>query len=593
MSWTLQIDHIAGILEGQAEIERGLNAVRAENWQGKSSLIMAIEAAMGTEKPLTENADEGEVVLESDDGEVAVSFTDQNGTIVRHGTPYLENEYDRTCAELYAFLDESNPIRRAVRNEENLEELLTKPLDLENIDNQIAELKAERDAVESELARAESAAEELIAAESELTTLQDELESLEARRAEVSQPESDGTGREELSNARTQRENLRSQIDRIESSIDRIEGRLEERRTEREELELPEVDGDAEDVQVLNETLQRLEADVELLRSVYTANKRIVDENRLELLADVERGLLEDSFDCWVCEGTTDEEAVQRSLEALQGRISELQDEASELRERVRTAEQAQKDRRRAKRRAETLESEIEDLETKLTDRRETLEQTRESLESTEVRIEKLQESVSETEDKVTELESEIKYTKSRISDAEGRIQTLEDRADQRPSLESERESLSEEITQLRSRRDEMKAKTRESFSESIAEIIDRFDTSYESARLTSNFDLVVARDGREVSLEALSEGEVVLLGIVAALAGYDAYDVDERVPVILIDSLGGLTDKNLNLLVEYLLERTERIVCTAYPEQSSVEGHEIDPASWTVVSDDSVTVQP
>ncbi|RQG87963.1 ATPase [Natrarchaeobius halalkaliphilus] len=593
MSWTLNIDHIAGILDGSAEIEPGLNAVRAENWQGKSSFIMAVEAAMGTKTPLTENASSGEVVLETGSEEISVSFAERNGAVTRQGTPYLESEYDRTCAELYAFLDESNPIRRAVRNEENLEELLTKPLDLENIDNQIAELKAERNAVESELAQAKSAAKELVSAEEELTRLEDELASLEDEREGLSEPDTNDVGRDDLSDARTERETLRSQIDRIESSIGRIEGKLDEQRAERDELELPAEESPETDVQELQERLQQTRTDIELLRSVYTANKRVLDENRLELLADVDRGILDDAFDCWVCGGTTDEEAVEHSLELLQYRITELQDDAAELEERVRTVEQARTERRKAQRRAKTLDSEIESLETKLADRRDTLEQKRESLESTEGRIEELQESVTETEDRVTELESEIKYTKSKISDTEDRIETLENRADQRSTLEDERESLSEEIAQLRSRREEMKAKTREAFSESISDIIDRFDTSYESARLTSAFDLVVARDGREVSLEALSEGEVVLLGLVAALAGYEAYDVDERVPVILVDSLGGLTDKNLHLLVEYLRERSERVVCTAYPEQSSFDGSEIDPTSWTVVSDESVRIEP
>jgi hypothetical protein len=38
---------------------------------------------------------------------------------------------------------------------------------------------------------------------------------------------------------------------------------------------------------------------------------------------------------------------------------------------------------------------------------------------------------------------------------------------------------------------------------------------------------------------------------------------------------------------VDCLSERTDRIVCTAYAEQSSFAGHEIGPAEWDEVSDE------
>jgi hypothetical protein len=151
-----------------------------------------------------------------------------------------------------------------------------------------------------------------------------------------------------------------------------------------------------------------------------------------------------------------------------------------------------------------------------------------------------VEETVSDQENELTSIESDIKYTKEKLSDLRSDVETLEQRANQQSTLVDERESLSAEIESLRTRRERMKSETREAFSEAISEIIDTFDTSYENARLTSNFDLVVARDGREAPLDALSEGEIVLLGLVAALAGYEAYDVAERVPVILVDSLGG-----------------------------------------------------
>ncbi|MFB6198591.1 MAG: ATPase, partial [Halobacteriaceae archaeon] len=88
--------------------------------------------------------------------------------------------------------------------------------------------------------------------------------------------------------------------------------------------------------------------------------------------------------------------------------------------------------------------------------------------------------------------------------------------------------------------------------------------------------------------LDALSEGERELLGIVAAVAGHEAFDVGDRVPVMLLDGLGGLASENLQILVEYLSERTEYLVLTAYPEYEGFEGNELSPSDWQVVSNSS-----
>jgi hypothetical protein len=136
-------------------------------------------------------------------------------------------------------------------------------------------------------------------------------------------------------------------------------------------------------------------------------------------------------------------------------------------------------------------------------------------------------------------------------------------------------------------RKPSIKRRTRESFDDAIEEVITQFDTSYGTARLTPDFDLVVARDGREASLDALSEGEVELLGFVAALAGYEAFAVQDRVPVLLVNRLGGLDDSNLHARIEYLRGRAEYLVFTAYPEHAAFDSHDIDPGDWVVVSDD------
>jgi DNA repair exonuclease SbcCD ATPase subunit len=165
----------------------------------------------------------------------------------------------------------------------------------------------------------------------------------------------------------------------------------------------------------------------------------------------------------------------------------------------------------------------------------------------------------------------------------EEELHTLEERETRIETLESEYESCTEEIEALRNRKGELKSRARRAFDDAMQEILDRFDTGFESARLTPEFDLVVARDGRDASLDALSDGELELLGFIAALAGYESFGVDETVPILLIDGVGSLADENLHTLINYLDERCEYLVFTAYPEHEPFEGREINPTDWVV----------
>jgi hypothetical protein len=150
---------------------------------------------------------------------------------------------------------------------------------------------------------------------------------------------------------------------------------------------------------------------------------------------------------------------------------------------------------------------------------------------------------------------------------------------------------LTAEIENLRTRKDRIRRQTRDSFRTHITELIDRFETGFETARLTDTFEIVVARDGREASLTALSQGERELLGIIAGIAGYEAFEMAADIPVLLLDNLGVLTDRNVEILIDHLRNRAEYLVFTSYPEHTAFAGNEIDVSDWSVISGDE-TVQ-
>jgi chromosome segregation ATPase len=596
MTWTIDIDNVAGILDGSATVEPGLNAVRASNWQGKSSFVAAIETALGVATPLTEGKGRGGVRLRLPDREVAVDLVRENGTVHRRGEPYLTDEYDVVRATLFACLGETNEVRRAVRRDDNLEDILLRPLDFQNIDQRIADLKRERERVASELAQAREAKRRLPSVTEKVTQLESELEELHERYDELTDGGA-GTAaaqptRSDLAQARSERERAENRIERLESTIERTESRLDEKCAELSEVEVD--DGEAVESQLAEarEELDGLERDAEVLQSVYSATEMVLAENRLDLLTDIDRGLAGDSVTCWTCGSEADRTDIEGRLDALGDRIGDLRAQIESRRETVEHLEARSEEITQSRRRKRDLESEVAELEGKLADKRQQLDDARERRERARGRIDELADEVDEAVEEITDVESDIKYREAELKEVRDERDSLERRADRVETLSDEQASIREDIEELRNRKDEIKYETREAFDEAMDDILVRFDTGFEGARLTPNFDLVVARDGREASLDALSEGELELIGFVAALAGHEAFGVAETVPVMLVDGVGALDEDNLQALVEYLQGRVEYLVFTAYPEYTTFDGNEIDPGTWTIATDQEMKAQ-
>jgi DNA repair exonuclease SbcCD ATPase subunit len=618
VTWHVRIRNVAGILDGAATLAPGPNAVRASNWQGKSSFVAAVRVALGVSRDLTEGRDRGSVVLELPDRTVTVELVRAGDRIDCRGDPYLTDEYDVARASLFACLDERNELRRTVREGGNLEEVLLRPLDFQNIDERIADLRGERERIESELSGAESAKRRLPSVQEKVTRLEAEL--AETRETyerltggEQTAPDGrdddttpaaehgDGPGvanvsdvtaaagatGSELATARSELDRLGSRVDRLERSVDRVETRLAEKRETLEALDPEPPDEIEAELAAARDRYQSVNRDAEVVQSLYSATERVLTENRVDLVADVQRGLTGDTVACWTCGGETTREALEAQLEAIGERVRELRTEADRHREEVERLEARREEVTQRQRQKQDLQSEIADLEATLSDNRQSLADARERYETVADRVDSLTAAVDETVEELTDVESELKYRKAELADARDELETLETRADRVDELSEEHEGVVEEIERLQGRKTEVKRQTRAAFDDAMAEILARFDTGFETARLTSEFELVVARDGREASLDALSMGELELLGFVAALAGYETFDVAEIVPVLLVDGVGDLADDNLHTLVEILRERAKYLVFTVYPEYAAFDGREIDPSDWVLATDD------
>ncbi len=587
MTWRLSLENIAGIREGDAELSRGVNVIRASNWQGKSSFLASIETIMGTATPLTEGEEYGHASLETSDDAYRVELRRENGRVVSSGSPYLTDEYGRICAELFAFLDETNPVRQAVRSGANLENQLTRPLNFENIDDRIAELRREREEIDAELERAESAAERLPSLESTIASIESDLEDLRDRRDEldVSGAAGDDESGEKLSEARADRDQLERRVSRLEETLRSARERRSELQAELDALNVDESDELEATLSMAQSELRDRERDIELLRSVYEANKRVLDEDRLDLLVDVSRSLTDDAADCWICDQETTRDEIESSIAELGERIRSLEEDAESYRDRVEDLQSRLstiEDRRKRKRR---LEGDLTEIEETISDKEAQLETARDRHGELETVIEELEASVQEAADERAEVESEIKYLKAELDDVSDELEQAERRVSSRSELEEARADVSDELTALRERKETIKRETRDAFERAMGVIIDEFEIGFEVARLTDSFDLVIAREGQETTVDALSEGEVELVGLVAALAAHEAFEVADLVPVILLDGVGSISANNLAQFVDFISDRASFIVLTAYPESEPIGGREIDPGEWDVVS--------
>ena len=615
--WTLDVTNIGGIRSGTTTIDDGLNVIQASNFRGKSSLVAALRTAAGAtghydQHPLTEGATEGEVSLttQSEEYNVVLERTSQN-VVSRTGTPYITDETNQLCARLFACLDEDNPIRKAVRNDDDLTELLQAPLNIEDIDAQIAKLNEEKRAIEQQITEAERAGEQLPSVQETVTKLEGELENLRERRAELAEKETNKEQIDELSDQISSKSggltNLSSDISRIESEIERKQDRIEQKKEDIDSLDVPEESNESVDLAPKRDKIDTLERQRELLEDLARANQNVIEEGDVDLITDVDRTIAGDELGCWVCGQQTTKDEIQERIQQLQAKTADLREDQQEIESEIEEIESRRREIRKTRREKSKLEEDIQRLNTDIDEMRGLLEDKRERKTNLEEEIATLREELEDAEDEyneeLTDVKTELRTTETRLENQHEKLESLEQSYDELVELETNRDEIQSKLKELRNRKKNTQENLKDRFNTIIDDIIAEFQPGFSSARLVlktdgrgevQSIDLEIARDidsrGQRTSVETLSEGEVELIGLVVALAGYHAFDVDSVVPFILIDGISQLAAEHLRSVATYLEDMSDILVMTAYPEAGDFDGHTIIPDEWEVVSDNQVT---
>ena len=606
--WSFNIQNVAGIRSGSTTIDTGLNVVQASNFQGKSSLIKAIQTATGAtghygNHPLTEGADSGSVTLETKDATHEVVLKrNANGSHSRTGNPYLSDETDQKAARLFAFLGENNPIRTAVRNGDDITEYLQEPLNIEEIDAQIKQLQNEREDIERKLERSKKAAKQLPGVQETVTQLENEIAELRERKNKMENTEKEKKDADnlsdELSDRKSSLKDVIRQIERLEEMIERKETQISQKKDELASIEIP-AEADTVDLQTKKEQVAAFDAEIELFEDLYRANRNLLDSNNIDSISNVERTLSGDEIECWVCGETSSKETMEDRIEQISEKVDELREQKQELSDEIETQQRRNQELQQKQRKRNQLEADLKSLQNGIDEHTSQLDTLRDKKMELQTQVEELETKLADVEDdyneELTDLKTDIRVKKQTLENKRERLSDLEAEKSDIQTLRNRKQELNEEVKSLKNQKTETQYNLRDEFDTAIDDIIERFAPGFEGARLdvktTENdeieeFDLIIAREGRETSVYALSEGEIELIGVAVALAAYRVYDINERVPCILIDGISQLDSEHLRGLIRYLEDTADILVTTAYPEAGKFDGRTITSDSWELVSD-------
>lgn len=626
----LSVENVGGIDETTVTFEPGVNALSGRNATNRTSLLRAIMGALGSDDvSLKSDADEGHIELEIGSETYTRRLTRSNGTVNMYGDPYLD---DPELADLFAFLLATNETRTAVLTEQDLREIIMRPVDTASIQREIESLEDERARLDEELEELSTLEQQLPELQSKRADLTEQIEETEAelaaKREELADAEAsvDETREDkraveekmsELGDIRSELESVRQEIRAQHESLDSLNARRDDLADD--EADLP--NAPAGEIEEIDAQIDDLRAEKQSLQSELNTLQRIIqfNEDNLERAGDLdavgasasndESGdvtdkLVEDSMSvvCWTCGREADREHIEETLERLRDRrksklqaSNDIEDRIDDLEAERKTFEEQQRQREQVKRRLRETESKIESREDRideLEDRRATLE---DRISAVEDEIETLQTQHDETvlalHKEANQLEVDLNRLEREREDLTEEIEAIEAELDRRAELRERREALASELTDMRTRIDQIEAEAVEAFNDhmdtvlsaleydNLARIwIERTETELKEGRRKvskDEFTLHIVRESEdgaayEDQLGHLSESEREVTGLVFALAGYLVHDVHEEVPFMLLDSLEAIDSNRIARLISHFESYPDYLVAALLPEDAS-----------------------
>ena len=630
----LDVENVGGITDTAVDIPPGATVLSGENATNRTSLLQAIMAAMGSDKAsLKGDADAGEVRLELDGDEYVRTLERRNEGVRFDGEGYLG---DAEVADLFAFLLETNDARRAVALGGDLREVIMRPIDVDSIRVEIQRLESEKGEINDELATIESRKTELPNLEQRRTELQSDIEAKRAELADL-EAEIDDHSRgveesrqeqqameaklEELRSTRSDLEAVRRNIESQQQSITSLKQERTDLEAELDDLSEPPMGDHAHlesEIEQLRSRRQALNAEISDLQSLIPYNEERLDEEDYRLLDDLDEGdtggavtdelLAEaDEVVCWTCGSTVDRQQIEDTVDRLRDLRSERVAELNDLKDDLEDLKANKRDAERQQERREKLERELADVEDELERRQDQLgslqdrrEELTDEVEDLEAEVDELEsedfEDILDLHKRANQIEFELDQLGSEHEEVSEEIETIEELLEDADDLRAERERLVDELTDKRTKIDQIEQDAVEQFNEHMETILDILD--YENLdriwieRLTRTvregrqkveqtaFEIHVVRTTEsgtayEDTVDHLSESEREVTGLVFALAGYLVHDLHETVPFMLLDSLEAIDASRIATLVDYFADYADHLVVALLEEDAAALSEE------------------
>ncbi|MWV38434.1 archaea-specific SMC-related protein [Natrialba sp. INN-245] len=595
---TISIENVGGIDSVDCTLSDELNVVTGPNSSNKTSFLEAVAFGLGRSTvPIKNDADTARVELSLDGETIVRTATETGHGIEIDGHCWIDDGDDIELFEQFACLFEFSTVRSAVRNNENFEDVLKGPMDIDALEAEREGKIVEKNELQTEIeaqadveTRLEDRKRELDAKRETAVELEATLDELRDKQRTITDDEELEELQETRSHLVTRRRDYRSQIENYEDAIDRLTDQIAEVEAELEEARETVAEYDVESLESekasIRDDLDEITNRLDILQSVLTANREMQSSPYTGVLGQ-QHGLTGDTVTCWACGTESTAEEFDETITQLTELIEADKDRRAEYEPRLEEINAQLDAIDEAHRRVDTLESKKRSLEEQLEERRDSLETNREQIADLEDEIDRVEDQIAqkeaEQESETSDLTDEIESTRIELHSVQTDIERLESTIDDLEAARQDRErnrerieSLRDEIRTLTERIENLEQRLQTQFNEAMDELIELLEyEAIERVWLDGNFDLIVAREEngvtRQDTIYNLSESEREMVGLVLALAGYIAYDVADTVPVLVIDTLGAFDAERATGLLEYFADESPLLVTALLPDNEAV----------------------
>lgn len=524
---SVEVKNVGGIETYSANFHPGMNILSGRNATNRTSLLKAVMAISGSDTPaLRAGTEEGWVKATIDGQEYKRTVRKTDSGYEWVGDQYCE---DPTVVELYGFLLEQNEVRQGVISGVDLREIIMRPIDTSEIDNEITRLKAQKEDIKHKQKSIKEKKNRISELEQLIDDRTEELESVkEEKRAVDTELESKDVDEQIVKEDNSESESTRltqelnavnKEINQIETQIEANKKRVENRKdelstlTERDDEDIDSLRSEKRSAVNQISRLENRKSDLENKRQIIkplrtfishiTSGSTSADDianvlsefsegfNNTGSDGDVLSGLIapdtEDETVCLLCgnEIETDHYSQINTLsmsafQEINSQLKKIDDELSDVVSKRESLEIEIGDVMDTKNRVQKLESEIEDYSDEISEQKGELSELEVKAEELDARLDDIEDETDDEEiqefiqlnRKQSELAGQISQITQGIERHETELETKRSEIAEQNLSTSRIEEIEDKIEDLRGKEERIEKEFIEKFNNQMETVL-------------------------------------------------------------------------------------------------------------------------